>query len=96
MKRRRWPKGTWMKLQSAATLAALMEQRRFSYDRLARYAGCSKSFISHLIKGRKNSCGVELAQNIAEALEVPLEVLFMPMTSAASGCSVSSNRTEAA
>lgn len=89
---RRWPKGTWMRLQSPATLKALMGQKRFSLERLARYAGCSKSFISHLTSGRKTTCTPELAQRIAEALEVPLEILFMPSLSSDAGQIVSTRR----
>jgi transcriptional regulator with XRE-family HTH domain len=78
---KRWPKGTWMRLQSSDTLRALMAQKSFSLERLARYAGCSKSFISHLTSGRKATCSPELAERIAEALEVPLAVLFLPSAS---------------
>lgn len=78
MTRRRRPKGTWMKLTSADTLKALMRDRNCSQERLARYAGCSKSFISHLTSGRKKSCSSELADRIAEALNLPTEVLFVP------------------
>lgn len=73
---KRWPKGTWMRLRSPATLRALMGQYKFSLGRLARYADCSKGFISHLLSGRRSSCTPELASRIAEALNVPLEVLF--------------------
>lgn len=83
--RRRWPKGTWMKLTSADTLRALMAQRGFSYERLARYSGVSKSFISHLTAGRKRTCLPSTAEHIAEALDVPLEILFVPSVSAGSG-----------
>ena len=76
--RRRWPKGTWMKLTSPDTLRALIAQRGFSYERLARYSGVSKSFVSHLTAGRKSTCKPETAENIAEALDVPLSVLFVP------------------
>jgi len=72
-----------MKLASPDTLRALMIQRGFSYDRLARYAGCSKGFISHLTSGRKSTCTPALAENIAEALDVPLRILFVPATSTA-------------
>lgn len=78
MARRKWPKGTWMKLTSAETLKALMKDRNYSQERLARYAGCSKSFISHLTSGRKGSCSSELADRISEALHLPTEVLFVP------------------
>lgn len=83
-RRTRWPNGTWMKLASPDTLRALMQQRGFSYDRLARYAGCSKGFISHLTSGRKSTCTPALAENIAEALDVPLRVLFVPAVATAS------------
>jgi len=62
-----------------------MAQRGLSYETLARYAGCSKSFISHLTSGRKNTCTPPLAERIAEALQVPLEIIFVPSASAASG-----------
>ena len=65
-----------MKLRSISTLKALMEQDDMSLDRLARYAGCSKGFISHLRAGRKSTCTPEKAQRIAEALRVPVSVLF--------------------
>lgn len=83
--RRRWPKGTWMRLTSPDTLRALMAQRGLSYETLARYAGCSKSFISHLTSGRKNTCTPQLAERIAEALQVPLAIIFVPSASAVSG-----------
>lgn len=83
--RRRWPKGTWMRLTSPDTLRALMAQRKLSYETLARYAGCSKSFISHLTSGRKNTCTPPLAERIAEALQVPLEIIFVPSASAVGG-----------
>lgn len=77
----RWPKGTWMRLQSDETLRALMRQRGFSMGRLARYAGCSKTFIHGLCSGEKRSCTTKLGERIAEALDVPLEVLFAPTAS---------------
>ena len=91
--RTRWPKGAWMKLTSPDTLRALMAQRGFSYERLARYAGVSKSFISHLTSGRKTTCKPSTAEHIAEALDVPLRILFAPSVSADSGQNVRSART---
>lgn len=87
-----WPKGTWMRLTSPDTLKALINQRGFSYDQLARYAGCSKSFISHLTSGRKNTCTPRLAERIAEALSVPREIVFVESTSAGGGRSVTNVR----
>jgi transcriptional regulator with XRE-family HTH domain len=80
-RRKRFPKGTWMRLTSADTLKALMGQRDFSEARLARYAGCSPSFISHLKTGRKRTCTPRLAEAIAEALDVPTELLFVQRVS---------------
>lgn len=78
-------KGTWMKLRSAEVLRAFMKQKNFSMQRLATYSGCSKSFIGFLANGTKTSCTEALAKSIAEALDVPLEVLFERRASAGSG-----------
>lgn len=94
-RKRRWPKGTWMRLASPDTLKALMAQKHFSLDRMARYAGCSKGMVSHLTSGRKRSCSADLAVNIAEALEVPLEILFVPQLSTSSARSMDSERIPA-
>ena len=85
-KTRRWPKGAWMKLNSRATLRALMQQKEFSRRRLARYCGLAgPGMIDHLVDGRKTSCTPQLAERIAEALDVPLTVLFTPSLSSAAG-----------
>lgn len=81
-----------MKLRSAAILKDFMDHKQFSMARLARYAGCSKGFISHLVAERKDSCTEELARRIAEALDVPVEAIFEPKTSALSGYPVSDER----
>lgn len=70
-----------MRLISVETLEALMRQKDFNGSRLARYAGCSRQFISQLTTGRKHTCTPKLAVNIAEALDVPLSVLFVPSVS---------------
>ena len=74
--RKRWPKGTWMRLRSADTLRALMNQSNLSLKDLGDLAGCHKSFISHLLAGRRFCCLPETANRIAMALHVPTEVLF--------------------
>lgn len=81
MTRRHWKRGTWMRLNSPLVLAGLLDHHGISMSRLARYAGCSKSFVSHLTAGRRTSCTPRLAERIAEALGVPLEVLFTPRES---------------
>lgn len=79
-----------MKLQSAGTLRELMKQRDMSLDRLARYVGCSKGFISHLTANppRKTTCRPITAERIAEALQVPLGVLFADSVSLDEGRNV--------
>lgn len=79
--RKRWPKGTWMTLKDPETLAAWMERKGFSGNRLARYAGCSRQFIHQLLHGERTSMTPRLAMNIAEALDVPLDALFVPSVS---------------
>lgn len=70
-----------MRLTSPDMLRATMERRSFSMSRLARYAGCSKSMVGHLVSGYKKTCTPELANRIAEALDVPTELLFVPTVS---------------
>ena len=67
-----------MKLQSGEILRAFMRQRGISERTLARYAGCSRGMIGHLLHERKTTCSPDLACKIAEALSVPLEALFVP------------------
>ena len=70
-----------MRLRSAETLRALMRQQNLSLSALASAAQCSKSFISHLLAGRRSTCTDELAGRIASALDVPVHVLFVPSKS---------------
>ncbi len=70
-----------MRLRSAETLRALMRQQNLSLSGLASAAQCSKSFISHLLSGRRNTCTDGLADRIAVALDVPTRVIFVPSKS---------------
>jgi len=92
MTRRRWPKGTWMKLISEATLKALIQQRGLSYRDVGDMCGCHRSMIAQLANGARTSCKPVLAENIARCLMVPLEILFEPRASAVSGYRVSGER----
>lgn len=84
--RTHWPKGSWMTLTSTKTLRALMDQKDFSRRRLARYCGLAGSgMIDHLLAGRRTSCSPKLAERIAEALDVPLAVLFVPSVPSGTG-----------
>lgn len=77
-----------MKLLSAEVLKAHMKHKDFSTARLATYAGCSKSMIGHLCSGYKTSCTDNLARDIARALDLPIEALFVQKVSAVSGRNV--------
>lgn len=76
LKRRRWPKGTWMKLKSKDILRAFLESGGVSHRDLARFVECHQSFIGHLTAGRRKTCTPKTATRIAQFLNVPLEVLF--------------------
>lgn len=81
-----------MRLHSAERLKAFVGSpesgAKMSQRRLARYIGKHPSFVNHLTSGRRKSCEPRTAELIAEALEVPLEILFVPepaSTGSASG-----------
>lgn len=79
--KRRWPKGTYMKLIARERLKVLVGPepgKKMSGRRLARYIDKHPSFIDHLLAGRSTSCKPQTAQRIAEALDIPLEFLFVP------------------
>lgn len=82
---KRWPKGTWMRLTSGKILRGLMDAKRLSNADVAAHAGVGRTFISALVNDRRSSCTPRVAERIAERLEVPLEVLFVPRASATSG-----------
>lgn len=86
--RRRFPKGTYMQLISAERLRSFVgpePEKKMSGRRLARAIEKHPSFIDHLLSGRSKSCKPVTAQRIAEALDTPLEILFVPeMASVAS------------
>lgn len=85
---KRYPKGSWMRLTSPEMLRATMDRRGFTMARLARYSACSKSMIGHLASGHKKTCTPGLAHRIAEALDVPTELLFVPSVSTSRSQSV--------
>lgn len=93
--KRRWPKGTWMKLTSKDTLRALIKQRGLSYAEIGQAAGCHKTMISALVNGHRTSCTAKLGESIARILGVPSEVLFVTSSSAGSGRSDKPRRNAA-
>lgn len=83
--KKRWPKGTWMRLRSGQLLRELMNTKGTSNADLGMAAGCHRSFIGQLTSEHRKSCTPKIAENIARRLEVPLELLFEPKASATSG-----------
>lgn len=82
---KRYPKGTWMRLTSGKILRAFMDTKRLSNAEVAMSAGVGRTFISALVNERRTSCTPAVAKRIADRLEVPLDVLFVPRPSAGSG-----------
>ena len=83
-----------MKLTSVDNLLGLMERKDFTQARLARYAGVSRQFIWQVVTGKKSTMTPRVAENIAEALGVPVGMLFVP--SVASKTDQNDNRRVAA
>jgi transcriptional regulator with XRE-family HTH domain len=74
-----------MRLTSGKILRGLMDSKRLSNADVAAHAGVGRTFISALVNDRRSSCTPRVAERIAERLEVPLEVLFVPKASATLG-----------
>lgn len=71
-----------MRLKSADLLAVLMRDKNFGPSRMARYCGhSSHSYISRMMRGLPGTRTVTIrtAERIAEALGVPVSVLFDDM-----------------
>lgn len=66
-----------MRLQSADTLRALIQQRGLNQTKVAHAAGCAPTMINKLCLGAKSSCSDALAYRIARSLSVPVDVLFV-------------------
>lgn len=90
--RKRYAKGSYMRLKSVDLLRAFVVtkedieayrqgkpiEQKMSQRHLAEKVNVHHSFINHLTAGRKKSCEPETAERIAEALGVPISVLFLP------------------
>lgn len=68
-----------MKLVARDSLVDRMDRKGWSNRRLAKYAECSPGTIDNLIVGRTQSLNDgRTAELICEALDVPLDVYFVP------------------
>jgi len=73
-----------------------MDTKNLSNADVALAAGCGRTFISALVNERKTSCTPLKAERIALYLGVPLEVIFEPKASAASGHNIKKQTTRKA
>ena len=77
--RRRWPVGMRMQLVARDALIDRMDRKGFSNRRLAKYAECAPGTIDNLVNARTQSVNnPRTAELICEALDVPLDVFFVP------------------
>jgi hypothetical protein len=69
----------YVRLISPQALAEYMKFRRLTNESLAIKCGSYKhrSTISHLRSGTRKTCGPEIARKIADALECPVNALFV-------------------
>lgn len=95
-RRRKRSKGIWMQTRDTELLSKYMENADFSQARLARYAGCSRQFISYLVSGERRTCTKEIAALIEEALRVLPGTLFVPNRSPTTRRTVANKKTTAA
>lgn len=77
-----------MRPKSGDALRELIRQD-YSLASFALIAGCSRSMIHGLCTGDKGSCSDDLASRIAEALQVSVDVLFVPSKSPIRGRNIS-------
>ena len=75
-----------MKLVARDALADRIARKGFTNRRLARYAECAPGTIDNLVNGTTQSLNKgRTAELICEALDVPLDVFFVPAMSSAAG-----------
>lgn len=78
-----------MKLVARDALIDRMNRKRWSNRRLAKYADVSPGTIDNLVCGRTQSVNSgRTAELICEALDVPLDVFFVPEMSSSTTQSV--------
>lgn len=70
-----------VRLISPDSLRQYMRFRHLTIREVARRAGCSRSLVGFLVKGTRKTCGPDTARRIAEAVDCPVEALFVPRIS---------------
>lgn len=80
-----------MKLVARDSLEERMDRKGWSNRRLAKYADCAPGTIDNLLSGRTRSVNDgRTAELICEALDVPLDVYFVPEISSSTSRSITS------
>lgn len=83
-----------MKLVARDSLIDRMERKGFSNRRLAKYCEVSPGTIDNLVVGRTHSVNRgRTAELICEALDVPLDVYFVPEISTTAKRNINQKRT---
>ncbi|WP_220093943.1 helix-turn-helix transcriptional regulator [Arthrobacter sp. AQ5-05] len=91
-KKPRWTKGTYMRLISKENFREFLITQddieahkkgqpmphKMTQRGLADRIGVHPSFINHLTSGRRTTCEPATAERIAEVLNVPLKLIFLP------------------
>lgn len=86
-----------MKLVARDALIDRMDRKGWSNRRLAKYADCSPGTIDNLILGRTQSLNTgRTAELICEALDVPLDIFFVPEISSATSQTVTHRERQSA
>ncbi|WP_152975381.1 helix-turn-helix domain-containing protein [Rhodococcus rhodochrous] len=68
-----------MQLVARDALIDRMDRKGFSNRRLAKYAECAPGTIDNLVSGRTRSVNnPRTAELICEALDVPMDIFFVP------------------
>jgi len=78
-----------MKLVARDSLIDRMDRKGWSNRRLAKYAECSPGTIDNLVRGATQAVNSgRVAELICEALDVPIDVYFVPEISSSASRAV--------
>lgn len=70
-----------VKLKSRRTLKEYAKFHNLSGRALARRAGLSPAIVNHLMSGERDTCNLDTARKLEEALQCPPGFLFEPTMS---------------
>lgn len=70
-----------VKIKSRRTLKEYAKFHKLSGRALAKKAGLSPAIVNHLMSGERDTCNLETARKLEEALQCPPGFLFEPSMS---------------